>query len=86
MQEQPIEGTTSSSISKDDLTPSTAREEPLITEPLLGIEVDVKMQDQSVVNESTPSKSVSSIVYFQTRHDLIYVPQRSRNPNHPTPP
>lgn len=77
MQEQPIERTTISPISKDDLTLATTREEPIIAEPLPGLEEDVKMQEQSVVNVSTLSKSVSSPFYSQTRNNLISFPQRS---------
>jgi hypothetical protein len=69
MQEQPIKGTTSSPIPEDDLTPATAREEPLP-----GLEEDVKMLEQSVVNEPTQSKSVLSPFNSQMRNNLISVP------------
>ena len=71
MQEQLIESTTISPISKDDLTSVTTRDEPIIAEPLPGLEEDVKMQEQSVVNKSTQSKSVSSLFYSKTRNSLI---------------
>jgi hypothetical protein len=85
MQEQPIKGTTSSPIPEDDLTPATMGG-LLIDEPLPGLEEDVKMQEQSVVNEPTQSKSVSSPFNSQTRNNLISVPQRSRNSNKSAPP
>ena len=76
MQEQLIEGTTISPISRDDLTPATTEEGPIIAEPLPGLAEDVKMQEQSVVHESTQSKSVSSLFYSKTRNSLISFPQR----------
>ena len=85
MQEQPIEGT-SSPIPEDDFIPATAVEEPLIAEPLPGLEEDVKMQEQSIVNEPTQSKSASSPFYSPMRNNLIFVPQRSRNSNESAPP
>ena len=74
MQEQMIERTISSPISKDDLALATTREEPIIAEPLPGLEEDVKMREQSVFNISTLSKSVSSPFYSQTRNNLISFP------------
>lgn len=85
MQEQPIEGT-GSAIPEDDFIPAAAVEEPLIAEPLPGLEEDVKMEEQSVVNEPTQSKSASSSFYSQRRNNLIFVPQRSRNSNKSAPP
>jgi hypothetical protein len=86
MQEQPIEGTTSSPIPEDDLTPAPVWEEPLIDEPLPGLEEDAKMQEQSIVNEATQSKSVSLTFYSQTKNNLVSIPQTSRNFNKPAPP
>ena len=86
MQEQLTESTTVSPIPKDDLTSATTRDEPIIAEPLPGLEEDVKMQEQSVVNQSTQSKSVSSLFYSKTRNSLISFPQRSRNSNKAAPP
>ena len=86
MQEQLINSTTISPISKHDLIPATTREEPIIAEPLPGLEEDVKMQEDSVAHESTQPKSVSSLLYSKTRNDLICFPQRSRNSNQFAPP
>ena len=86
LQEQPMEGVTGSPVSKDDSIPATVKEGPLIDEPLPGLEEDVKMQEQSVVNESIQLKSVPSAFHSQTKNNLISAPQRSRNSNMSTQP
>lgn len=81
MQGQPMEQVTDSPVSKNALTTATIREGPLIDEPLPGLEEDVKMQEQSVADESVQSKSVPSAFHSQTRNNLISVSQRNRNSN-----
>ena len=81
-----MEGVTGSPVSKDDLIPATVKEGPLIDEPLPGLEEDVKMQEQSVVNELIQLKSVPSAFHSQTKNNLISAPQRSRNSNMSTQP
>ena len=83
IQEQPMEKVTGSPIFKDDLIPATAREGLFIDQPLPGLEEDVNMQDQSIVNGSTQSKYVPSAFYSQTRNNPISAPQRSRNSAQP---
>ena len=86
MQEQPMEGPTGNLAPTDGLIPPTVGDGLLICGPLPCLEKDVKLQEQSVVNESTHSKSVLSAFPSQARNNLISVLQRSRNSNNSAQP